>query len=168
MKRGPISWILGLTFLAAPVDMHAETSAKEKEQPEIQKIIEDYCVAVSDIATERRLANQNAILKELESRVQEGIARLEQTKAELEALLKRREELRNLAQKELVDIYSGMDPEAASRQLEKLDVRLASSVVRQLKSRQASAILSEMNPEFAASMAKIIASVAQGGKGSAP
>ena len=168
MKGRPTSWVLGLSFLLVPVHMHAETSATEKEQPEIQKIIEDYCVAVSDIAIERRLANQNAVLKELETRVQEGIARLEQRKAELEALLKRRDELRNLAQKELVDIYSGMDPEAASRQLEKLDVRLASSVVRQLKSRQASAILSEMSPEFAASMAKIIASAAQGGRGATP
>jgi flagellar motility protein MotE (MotC chaperone) len=143
---------------------HAESSNADEDQNEIREIIEEYCVAVSDIAMEQRMATQSALLKALEAKVENGIARLEQRKSELEALLKRRDDLRNLAQKELVEIYSGMDPEAASLQLEKLDVRLASSVLRQLKPRQASAVLNEMNPEFAARMAKLIAIAAQSEK----
>jgi flagellar motility protein MotE (MotC chaperone) len=137
--------------------------AAESGGDEIQQVIEKYCIAISDAAAERRMATQSAALKELEARLEDKITRLEQKKGELETLLKRRDDLRNLAQKELIEIYAGMEPEAASLQLEKLDVRLASSVLRQLKPRQASAILSEMKPEFAARMAKMIASAARDG-----
>ena len=69
----------------------------------------------------------------------------------------RREELRNLAKKELVEIYAGMDPAAAAAQMDEVDMRLASSIIRQLKPRQASAILDEMRPELAAKLVRYIA-----------
>ena len=143
--------------------MLAGTADAPANETDIRQVIEEYCVAISDAAAERRMAIQSAILKELEARVEDKIARLDQ-KSELETLLKRREDLRGLARQELVDIYAGMEPEVASIQLEKLDVRLASSVLRQLKPRQASAILNEMNPDFAARMAKTIASASRSGK----
>ena len=89
---------------------------------------------------------------------------LEQRSNALADLIRKREELRNLAEKELVDIYAGMDAEAAAAQMEKLDMRLASSVLRQLKPRQASAILNVMKPEFAAQMVRLIAVAASDGK----
>lgn len=110
------------------------------------------------------MALQAATLKDLQAKVTDGLNRLEQEKAALEALIKKREELRTLARKELVEIYAGMDPEAASLQMAQLDVRLASSVLRQLKPRQASAILNEMEPELAAKIAKAVASAARDGK----
>jgi flagellar motility protein MotE (MotC chaperone) len=152
--------LLALFCTAAPHAL-AEAPALEGGEDDIQQVIERYCVAISDAAAERRMATQSAALKELEARLEEKITRLEQKRGELETLLKRREDLRNLARKELIEIYAGMEPEAASAQLEKLDVRLSSSVLRQLKPRQASAILNEMSPEFAARMAKMIASAAQ-------
>jgi flagellar motility protein MotE (MotC chaperone) len=148
----------------AAILMMAGTADAPANETDIRQVIEEYCVAISDAAAERRMAIQSAILKELEARVEDKIARLDQKKSELETLLKRREDLRGLARQELVDIYAGMEPEVASIQLEKLDVRLASSVLRQLKPRQASAILNEMNPDFAARMAKTIASASRSGK----
>jgi flagellar motility protein MotE (MotC chaperone) len=150
-----------LTLVLCASGAQAETPAPEGEQAEVRQAIADYCEAVSDAAADRRMATQMASLKDLEARVEESITRLEQEKAALEALIKRREELRDLARKELVEIYAGMDPEQASRQMEQLDVKLASSVLRQLKPRVASAILSEMSPERAAKLAKMIASAAQ-------
>lgn len=165
MKGPPLTRTVGLVLLLSSLatPAHTETPAADAGAADIQETIEKYCTTISDAATEQRMANQNAMLKELEAKVEEGIARLEQGKAELQDLLKRHEDLRNLARKELVEIYSGMEPEAASLQLEKLDVRLASSVLRQLKPRQASTILNEMDPDFAARMAKMIASAAQSG-----
>jgi flagellar motility protein MotE (MotC chaperone) len=160
------SWLkaaVSACFCIATSQALAEAPAAESGGDEIQQVIEKYCIAISDAAAERRMATQSAALKELEARLEDKITRLEQKKGELETLLKRRDDLRNLAQKELIEIYAGMEPEAASLQLEKLDVRLASSVLRQLKPRQASAILSEMKPEFAARMAKMIASAARDG-----
>jgi len=151
-------------FCLTDVKASAETPPTQSEADDVRQAIEEYCVAISDAAAERRMFNQTAALKELEARMDEKIKLLEQEKSELEMLLKRREELRNLAKRELVEIYAVMDAEAASQQLEQLDVRLASSVLRQLKPRQASAILNEMNPETAARMAKVIASAAPGGK----
>jgi flagellar motility protein MotE (MotC chaperone) len=156
--------VLSASLYAAVILVLADTTAASANEAEIRKVIEEYCVAISDMAAERRMATQSAMLKELEARVEDKIARLEQKKGELETLLKRREDLRGLARQELVEIYAGMEPEIASIQLEKLDVQLASSVLRQLKPRQASAILNEMNPDFAARMAKTIASAARNGK----
>jgi flagellar motility protein MotE (MotC chaperone) len=143
---------------------YGQSSGIDGKEASIQKVIQEYCIAVSDVATEQRMARQKEALVMLEKRVEEGILRLEQGKAELQELVKRRNELRSLARKELIDIYSGMEPEAASLQLQQLDVRLASSILRQLKPRQASSILNEMNPEFAARMAKLMTSAADSGK----
>lgn len=160
---------LRLMIFAAPLclavqKLSAETSIAAGGADNVRQAIEEYCVTVSDAAAERRMFNQTAALKELETRMDEKINRLEQEKSKLEALLKRREDLRNLAKRELVEIYAVMDAEGASQQLAQLDVWLAASVLRQLKPRQASAILNEMNPDTAARMAKVIASAAPGRK----
>ena len=83
--------------------------------------------------------------------------RLEIERTAFENAIKQQEELRNLAQKEIVEIYAGMEPAVAAAQLEKIDPRIASSVIRQLKARQASAILDEATPEFAAKIVRILA-----------
>jgi flagellar motility protein MotE (MotC chaperone) len=62
------------------------------------------------------------------------------------------------AAKELVDIYAKMDPEAAAKQLAELDTTTATSVIRQLSPRGASAILNVMEAKQAARLAKAIAS----------
>lgn len=153
--------VLAVLPFIAPAGVLAESSHGSDTAPDIQKTVEEYCVAVSDAAAERRTARQALALQELRSKVEERIARLEQAKTELEALIKRREDLRALADQELVGIYAGMAPETAAAQMEKIGPTLAASVLRQLKPRQASAILNEMKPELAARLVNIIASVSQ-------
>lgn len=142
---------------AAPVQATGTGSG----EPDLRKVVEDYCVSVSDLAAERRVARQATALKDLQAQVDDRLALLDQRTQELADLLHKRDELRNLAQKELVDIYAGMDSEAAAAQMEKLDMRLASSVLRQLKPRQASAILDVMKPDLAAQLVRLIAVAAQ-------
>lgn len=124
---------------------------------DVHKVIEDYCSAISDLAAERRAARQAAALKELEARVEDRLKLLDARNRELAELISQRDALRNLAEKELVDIYAGVDAEAAAEQMGKLDLRLASSVLRQLKPRQASAILDVMKPDLAAALVRLIA-----------
>ena len=147
-------------FSAASAQVAVDGSA----DPDVKKVIETYCTSISDLAAERRAARQAAALKDLQAKVDDRLNMLEQRSNALADLIRKREELRNLAEKELVDIYAGMDAEAAAAQMEKLDMRLASSVLRQLKPRQASAILNVMKPEFAAQMVRLIAVAASDGK----
>lgn len=151
-----------LLLISAPA--RADSARNGGVAPDLQKVVEEYCVAVSDAAAERRMAQQASSLQDLRARVEDRITRLEQAKAELESVIKRQEALRTLADQELVAMYSGMDPETAGAQMEKLGPALASSVLRQLKPRQASAILNEMKPELAAQLVKIIASASQTGR----
>lgn len=154
-----------LFLMAASVSnaatVYAQSTVIEQATPEVRQAIEDYCLSISDAAAERRMATKTASFEKLEKRLEERMTRLEEEKTALEALIAKREEIRNLATKELVEIYAGMPPEAAAAQMEKLDIRLASSVLRQLKPRQASAILSEVKPDLAAQMMRVLASAAQ-------
>lgn len=147
----------GLLWWAQSVS-HAEEAGGASATPPVETIIRDYCGLVADQASERRQALLKRSLSELETRVEDRLDELEKAKAELEVLIKRREDLRNLARKELVDIYAGMEPSIAAAQMEQVDVQLASSIIRQLKPRLASAILDETKPEFAARIVRLIAS----------
>lgn len=122
-------------------------------------------MTMSDAASERRAARQALALNELRTRVEERIARLETAKNELEVTIKRHEELRKLADQDLVNIYAGMAPDVAASQMTNIAPSLASSVLRQLKPRQASAILNEMKPDAAAQLVQIIASGRNNGAG---
>lgn len=150
--------IRGIATLLCLAQIHAPFAwAEGAGDPEIKKAIEDYCTSVTDLAAERRAARQAAALQDLQTRVEDRLNLLDQHTQKLAELIRKREELRNLADKELVDIYAGVDAEAAAAQMEKLDLRLASSVLRQLKPRQASAILDVMKPDLAAALVRLIA-----------
>ncbi len=155
---------LAIPLIGFAVQAAAETPAASEASPAVARIVEAYCVAVADPAAERRTARQAQSLKELAMRVEERIARLDQARTELETAIKRQDDLRRLADAELVGIYSGMAPDIAASQMEKIGAALASSVLRQLKPRQASAILNEMKPDVAAQLVKIIASSPPSGK----
>lgn len=141
--------------LASQALAKAETAVLADKS--IQAVIEEYCVAVSDEAGERRIAREKQSLNDLQLKIEKRLNELEKAKNELQEQLDRREALRNLARRELVEIYAGMDPAAAAAQMEKVDTRLASSILRQLKPRLASAILDEMQPKLAATLVRYIA-----------
>ena len=152
----PATILIAFVLLAS--EMHAAVAqGDEGPDPDLRKVVEDYCTSVSDLASERRSARQAMALKDLESQVDQRLTLLDERTKDLADLIRKRDEMRNLAQKELVDIYAGMDAEAAAAQMGQLYLRLASSVLRQLKPRQASAILDVMKPELAAQSVRLIA-----------
>ena len=96
-------------------------------------------------------------LKKIEAEIDVKIVALETRQSELQQWIGKREAMLKAAAKELVDIYAKMDPEAAAKQLAELDTTTATSVIRQLSPRGASAILNVMEAKQAARLAKAIA-----------
>ena len=86
---------------------------------------------------------------------------LETKRAEYEDWLERRQRFLERAQQNLVSIYSGMQPEAASEQLAAMDELTAAAIVAKLSPRAASAVLGEMQTEKAARIATIMSGLAR-------
>jgi flagellar motility protein MotE (MotC chaperone) len=119
--------------------------------------ITDYCANFADRASDARVAWQNETLRKLEAEVDAKISLLDSKQAEIKIWIDKREAMLRLAGKELVEIYAKMDPEAAAKQLAQIDTGTATSVLRQLSPRGASAILNVMEAEEAARLVKAIA-----------
>jgi flagellar motility protein MotE (MotC chaperone) len=130
-------------------------AATEAEAPEPTAV--DYCANFADAANDARTAWQAANLKILQGELEAKIAELEARQAELQQWIVKRDAMLKKAGKELVDIYAKMDPEAAAQQLAQLDTGTATSVIRQLPPRGASAILNVMEAKQAAKLARAIA-----------
>ena len=105
----------------------------------------DYCANFSDKAKDARLVWQTENLKKLQADVTAKIVELEAKRAELQDWVDKRDRMLNAAGKELVAIYAKMDPDAAAIQLAQLDTITATSVLRQLSARSASAILNTID-----------------------
>ena len=120
-----------------------------------------YCENIGDAADEARDAIRMQYLTELETRIDKRITALEEVRKGVEKWMKRREEFIDSAQRNLVDIYSAMRPEAAAQQISILDDETAASILLKLKPRTASAILNEIPPAKAARLASVIAGAAK-------
>lgn len=156
MMRGLVVALL----LAATVNgLHAEeingTPVATPQEPE--PAITDYCANFADRANDARTAWQTENLKKIEAEIDVKLVALEARQSELQQWISKREAMLKAAAKELVDIYAKMDPEAAAKQLAELDTTTATSVIRQLSPRGASAILNVMEAKQAARLAKAIA-----------
>lgn len=115
-----------------------------------------YCTNLADQAADARFARKAAKLKELEAEVSQRLAALEDKRREYEEWLGRRQRFLDRAQERLVSIYTGMQPDAASRQLAAMDELTAAAIVARLAPRAASAVLNEMETQKAARLATIM------------
>lgn len=138
----------------------SETSPTAGAGPDLSPAAR-YCLNIADKAADARLALQTERLKQLEEKVTERIAVLEQRRDEVKAWVEKQEALLKAAEANLVEIYSKMDPEAAANQLASLDPGMAASVLHQLKPRDASGILDVMQTEKAALLVKILGAVSR-------
>ena len=116
----------------------------------------------SEAAAEARVARQQAELSALRDAVAEKISELNLRTAILKQWVERREALLNAAGDELVKIYGTLEPDVAAQQIVRLDVRVATSILRKLKPAAAGAILNAMEPKRAALLAKVISSAGAG------
>ena len=130
--------------------------APAREPERTLSVAEQYCRAVLDPAREARYAYQTAELQALSHALDERMAKIEARIAELKEWVARREDFANRASEQLVTIYSGMRPEAASEQLAKIEESTAAAILSKLAPRVASQILNDMPPERAARLATIL------------
>ncbi|WP_249123459.1 MULTISPECIES: MotE family protein [unclassified Bradyrhizobium] len=117
----------------------------------------EFCRNISDAALDARVAWQREQLEATEAKLRERIAELEAKRAEYEKWLKLREDFLKRAEDSVVEIYSGMAPDAAALQIASMADDTAAAVLAKLKVRSASAILNEMDPGRAAHLADTLA-----------
>jgi flagellar motility protein MotE (MotC chaperone) len=115
-----------------------------------------YCTNLADDAADARFALQLSRLRAAEEAIEERLATLEEKRAEYEEWLERRRQFMELAEQNLVAIYEGMRPDAASEQLAEMNEFTAAAVISKVPPRTASAILNEMEAEKAARLAAIM------------
>jgi flagellar motility protein MotE (MotC chaperone) len=117
----------------------------------------EFCKNITDAALDARVAWQQKQLEASEVKLRERIAELEAKRAEYEKWLKLREDFLKKAEDSVVEIYSGMNPDAAALQIASMSDETAAAVLAKLRVRTASAILNEMEPGRAAHLADTLA-----------
>ncbi len=117
---------------------------------------DQYCQAVLEPAREARFAHQAAELKALGKVLDERLVKIDERIAELKEWVARREDFARRTSDQLVTIYSGMRPEAASEQLAKIEESTAAAILSKLAPRVASQILNDMPSDKAARLAMIL------------
>ncbi len=117
---------------------------------------DQYCQAVLEPAREARFAHQAAELVALGKALDDRLVKIEERIAELKEWVARREDFASRTSDQLVTIYSGMRPEAASEQLAKLEESSAAAILSKLAPRVASQILNDMPSDKAARLAMIL------------
>jgi flagellar motility protein MotE (MotC chaperone) len=127
-----------------------------KEPERSLSVADQYCHAVLEPAREARYAHQTAELQALSRALDERMAKIETRIGELKEWVARREDFANRTSEQLVSIYSGMRPEAASEQLAKIEESTAAAILSKLTPRVASQILNDMPAERAARLAMIL------------
>jgi len=127
-----------------------------REPEKALSVSDQYCRAVLEPAREARYAHQTAEIEALSRALDDRLAKIESRIAELKEWVARREDFANRTNEQLVTIYSGMRPEAASEQLAKLEESAAAAILSKLAPRVASQILNDMPPERAAKLAMIL------------
>jgi flagellar motility protein MotE (MotC chaperone) len=130
--------------------------APVKEPDKSLSVGDQYCHAVLEPAREARYAHQTAELQALSRALDDRMAKIETRIAELKEWVARREDFANRTSEQLVSIYSGMRPEAASEQLAKIEESTAAAILSKLTPRVASQILNDMPADRAARLAMIL------------
>ena len=152
-------WLIGplaAALLASAGGAFAAEAAKPQPETLPPSDAAKFCANIVDAASDARFAWEAKTLKDLKSEIETATTDLEKKRAELEDMLKRRDEFQKLAEQSVVDIYSKMRPEAAAAQLAALDERMAAAVLIKLNARAASTILAEMDTPRAVSLAGLI------------
>jgi flagellar motility protein MotE (MotC chaperone) len=138
------------------VVMPPEVKRATPELARSKAAADQYCQAVLDPAREARFAHQAAELKALGKVLDDRLAKIDERIAELKEWVARREDFANRTSDQLVTIYSGMRPEAASEQLAKIEESAAAAILSKLAPRVASQILNDMPSDKAARLAMIL------------
>jgi flagellar motility protein MotE (MotC chaperone) len=121
---------------------------------------QQYCANIAAAAEAVLIAQQKKQLAELEQQVQRRVQELETKRGELQEVVDKYEAFFHRTDETLISVYTRMKPDAAAAQIAKLDEEVAASLIVQLKPKNSSAIMGEMEPTHAALLSKKIAALA--------
>jgi flagellar motility protein MotE (MotC chaperone) len=116
----------------------------------------NFCASIRDPAAEARFAWQANTLKTLETRLSDTLKKLDERKAELDALTARRDAEIQQTEARITDIFTRMRPDAAALQLSAMDETMAVALLGKMPARAASAVLNEMEVARAAQLAEAL------------
>lgn len=147
---------------------HGAAAAKEPPRPpprpqEVLKekpAVERFCEKAAPSVEELRIAAQRKELESLDQKVKERIDVLEALGKSVQDWISRRERLLQQANKDVIAIYSRVDPEAAALQLAEIDEEEAAAIIVKLPPQTSGAILGEMNANKAGKIVTIVRGVA--------
>ncbi|NJM28834.1 MAG: hypothetical protein HC855_00675 [Rhizobiales bacterium] len=134
---------------------------EQPREPSRGSISQDYCENFSNIVADLRVQRQKEELLKLEEEVDAKLKEVLARTEDLKEMIRKRDEMLELASNELLKIYSRMDPESAARQLEKIETGTAAAILRRLKPQLASEILATMEVKRASLLVQIIANQIQ-------
>ena len=117
-----------------------------------------YCFNVADLAVEARSTFLREELQQIESDVDRKLDLLDQKIAELKLWYEKRDAFLASANDSLVKIFQTMRPDAAAQQMSMLNPALSAALVAKLEPRVASVILNEMKADDAAKITSMLAS----------
>lgn len=149
--------VLAACLLAATPVLPQTAENEASTGGEIQR----FCTNIADAARDRRYALQAKELEALQAEIDQRIRALEVKRAEYEAWLKKRDSFVALAEKNVVEIYASMRPDAAAERMEQLRGELAAAILMKLDARKAGIILNEMEAKSAAMLTGIMAAAAR-------
>lgn len=169
IRRSLMAPVLCAGLLAPAGLSAAETEAQPASASnEPESDVANYCQNTADATAEARIAWQTWKLLALKDSLQQQLEALEKKRAEFQEWVERRNKILAAVEDHVVSIYGRMRPDAAAQQLATVDQDIAVAVLSKLKSREAGAILNEMEPARAAQIAQSMASLTAGriGEGS--
>jgi flagellar motility protein MotE (MotC chaperone) len=116
--------------------------------------VEDFCEAFADKAAEAKLARQRKELLDVKAEIEQQLSELNEKTKLLEALVAKRNELRDSVSENLIKMYANVEPEIAAQQLQKLSPQIAAELLQRLSPKQAGEIATVMEVDFASRVMK--------------
>jgi flagellar motility protein MotE (MotC chaperone) len=129
----------------------AATARAENTMPPI-----DLCRSFADKVAESRAMRHKKELLQLKADIEQQLSALELKTKYLNELASKRDEMRAAVSASLVKIYSNVEPEAAAKQLEKLNVDMISEVLQRLSPKISGEIITAMDVKLASKVVQVM------------
>jgi len=143
----------GLEFCASERDTIKKTKKPRKFTESEKKILTRLSEQQSRLRLRAlELDRREGQLKTLQEDIQRQVSQLEKLQREIEKDIHKKKNQDNAQILKAVALYSKMDPAIAAQSLAKLDRIIAVNILKQMKEKQASLVLSSMSAEESASI----------------
>ena len=143
----------GLEFCASEPDARKKTKKPHKFTESEKEILTRLAEQQSRLRLRAlELDRREGQLKTLQEDIQRQVSQLEKLQQEIEKDIKGKKNQDNTQLQKAVALYSKMDAAIAAQSLAKLDRMIAVSILKQMKEKQASLVLSSMGAEESASI----------------